>query len=233
MEPTKTVNARSRLLIGVSTAGMLIFAGLYLLSPKAATHTQTITGAVIDDPMKTVTKEAVREVPKVVERIVTVPADIPADYVLAMRWYRTMTNASGVQQDEVLFSMKDVCTLCVIDDTAKQVVTTDEVKAKWELTLRHNNVPINPHSEHVVVLSIDSFLTDNQQLFDYSLHAYVQENIWVFRGGDCHTATAVIWDKSAFGVDKKTKANEALLKQVEQIAELFANDYLSANPKPQ
>ena len=46
------------------------------------------------------TNEVIKEVPKEIEKIVKVPADIPEDYVTAMNIYAKITNAAIIKDPE-------------------------------------------------------------------------------------------------------------------------------------
>jgi len=101
------------------------------------------------------------------------------------------------------------------------------------LVLRRNNVPIDPSSIDSVAVEIDGFFDDaTHLLLCFSITCDVEESQAVFRAGDCRFANVAIWRKEKFGTVGKAKANEALLRNAEQFAEMFANDFLSANPKP-
>jgi hypothetical protein len=101
------------------------------------------------------------------------------------------------------------------------------------IALRRNNVPIDPNSAEVVNLVIQGFFNNSsQQLLCYSITCNVDESQWVFRQRECHLATVRVWNKGGwFGYVGREKANEPLLNDVEKCAEIFANDFLSANPK--
>lgn len=233
MQNTNTSKAWS--LCAISTVGMLVFAGLYFSAPKTSSGgVQTVTQLVTNTVTKTVTNEVVKEVPKAVEKIVQVPADIPPEYVLARDVYRNMTNASFASLAQVLFKMDDVRVKCSLDDDVRKLLSEDEVKAKFELTLRRNNVPIQQDSKNTVSITLHGFLIDSiQGGFCFAITCHVFERQLVFRQGECHAAIVSVWDTGEpFGIVGKSQANETLLKAVEKRAEIFANAFLSANPKP-
>jgi hypothetical protein len=223
-------------LFAVSTIGMLIFAGLYLSTPKTTrtiqTRIQIVTNTVTSSVTNTLTNEVLKEVPKYVRNIVKVPAEIPPDYNYAMQLIQKMTNATYTPLEQVLFNMKDVRVFYTLDDAVKQVVSEDEVKAKFELTLRRNNVPLDPNSQNVLQLTINGFFDDNHVILNYAIECEVAESQFIFRNGDVHNAIVKVWVRGgSFGTVGRANANESLLKDVEKRAEMFANDFLSANPK--
>jgi len=235
MENPNSTASKAWFLFGISTGALLIFAGLYFFNPRTVAKVQTVPTLITNTVVTIETNEVVKEVPKEVEKIVNVPAEIPHDYVLAMKFYRRMTNAAYAGADEVLFKMKDVRINYELDDAIKQVVGEDEVKAKFELTLRRNNVPINANSSNVILVSLGGFFdSTTQNLLCYSLNCGVPEGQVIFRGGEFRTAILTIWRRGdSYGTVGRSKANEALLNEVEKEAEIFANDFLSANSKSQ
>lgn len=53
----------------------------------------------------------------------------------------------------------------------------------------------------------------------------------LFNGGQFHRATITVWEKSNLAFAGDRVANKATLDSVEKLSELFANAFLSANPK--
>jgi hypothetical protein len=128
--------------------------------------------------------------------------------------------------------MDDVKVIYSLDNAIKQTLLEDEVKAKYELTLRNNGVPINPDSRNTINVSLSGFYNDTGTLLCYALQIDVFESQLIFRNGEGRRGIIRVWSKgSSYGTVGKAKANEALLGTVVKSAEVFANDYLSANPK--
>jgi len=221
-------SSRAWVLFGISTIGMVIFAGLYISTPKSAVTTRTVTETVTTIVTNTVT----RDVPKEVEKTVTVQADIPDEYVIAKTLREKMMAATKVNADKILFGMKDVKVVYLMQDEIRKLISEDEIKAKFELTLRKNNVPINPDSLNVVTYSLNGFFVNNDSTLVYHLDCWVDEPQYVFRDTEWHRGYVITWSKgSSFGTVGKLRASDGLLGETEKKAEVFANDYLSANPK--
>jgi hypothetical protein len=224
------VPSRSRFLIPLvfTTLGMVVFAGLYFLTPSPQTKTTTVTQTVTT----TVTNTVFQEVPKEVEKIVNVPAEIPPEYQMAMNVYRNITNATFVSQDNALFNLSNVRVEYILSDDVKERVSEEEVKAKFELALRRNNVPIYANSTSLISVKINGLFNDETKvMLSYSVLCTLNETQWIFRSGQCHMAIVQTWSGGYTGFAGKLKANDQLLDAVEKEAEQFANDYLSANPK--
>lgn len=170
------------------------------------------------------------------EKILKVPAEIPQEYIQAAQVVSNFDNADFVKRDQVLFGMKDVNIQYTLGDDIKRVVSEDEVKSKFELTLRRNNVPLNPKSINTVWVTVDGFFGDataTQLILTHSISVDVSEIRTLIRFREMHKATIIVWHQNFFGMVGKANANKGLLDSVEKQAELFANDFLSANPKPQ
>jgi len=232
MENRKHSSSPVWILFGVSTTGMLIFAGLYFLNPKTHVKVETIQNTVTNTVVQTLTNEVVKEVPKIVEKTVTVPAEIPKIYLTAANIISNYANADFVKEDQVLFGMDDVQVVYALSDAVKEVVSEDEVRAKFELTLRRNNVPINPKSVNFVTVHVNGLWGANNTILSDNIDVSVYEVQHLARGGQLHRAFVNVWSQGYYGLFSKSYANKALLDKVEQEAELFANDYLSANSKP-
>ena len=221
----------------ITTVGMVVFAGLFFLSGNPKERQQTITQSsplvVTNNFTNTVTQEVIKEIPKEIEKIVKVPAEIPAEYYTAMNLYAKMTNATAVNKSGILFNIHSVCPIYFLSDDVKQFVSLEAVKAKFELAMRRNNVPLSDKSQNYVLLSINGYFTDSDKiLLLYTIESSVSERQWVFREGDCRMKDVTVWKTDgAYGSVGKNKANDFLLGLVEKQAEVFANDYLSANPK--
>lgn len=92
---------------------------------------------------------------------VPVPAAIPQNYIdgdMFLKWVRNVPIITS--DDQALFAMDDVKVLYILDNTIKQTVFEDDVKAKFELTLRKNGMPINPGSKNTVVVGLTGFYDD-------------------------------------------------------------------------
>jgi hypothetical protein len=164
---------------------------------------------------------------------VLVPAAIPQNYIdgdTFLKWVRNVPIITS--DDQSLFAMDDVKVLYDLNDTIKQTILEDDVKAKFELTLRNNGVPINPNSRNTIVVGLTGFYDETGMLLCYEYEVTVSESQLIFRNGEGRRGIVTVWQEGgSHGTVGKAKANDALLGVVEKSAEVFANDYLSANPK--
>ena len=231
MENPNTTAAKLWFLLGISTLGLLIFAGLYFFNPKTVTVIQTVPNNVTNVVVNTVTNEVIKEV----EKIVKVPAAIPEDYIRAKYTVSNFDNADPIIYGQPLFGMKDVQVIYTLSDIVKKVVSADEVKSKFELTLRRNNITINPNSSNQVVVNVGGFWgvpPISEAILTHDISVDVCEYQTLRRGEQIHKAFISVWHRNFYGFVGRDNANKYLLENVEKQAEIFANDFLSANPKP-
>jgi len=161
-----------------------------------------------------------------------ISSPIPTEYSSAYRIATNFAAATPVAHDKVLFQMKDIRTSFFLEDAVKQFVSEDEAKAKYELTLRRNGIAINSSSQNAITVTINGFVDDSGNVLIYNIQQAVIEQQWVVRREEFHTELVSVWEVgSEFGRVGKLKAEDAILDRVEKDAELFANDFLSANPK--
>jgi hypothetical protein len=173
----------------------------------------------------------VKEVPKEVEKIVRVPAAIPQEYIAAMQAVSNLVNCDFVKDNQVLFGIKDVQVICFLTDATKQCVSDDEVRTRFELTLRKNGVPVNPTSKNYVQVIVEGLWDNNRWSITFSVRVRVLETQTLIRGGEAHKASVTVWEKSSYGFAGSIVANSGLLHAVDEQGEIFANDFLAANPK--
>src|SRR5216683_1907702 len=85
METASSSSSKAWLSFGVSTVGMVIFASLYFLSPNRRSYERSAE----------------------VEKSIQATAGISEDYIRAMNLLKTVTNATYVTMEQVMFEMKD------------------------------------------------------------------------------------------------------------------------------
>ena len=140
----------------------------------------------------------------------------------------TITNA------QVLYKIGNVKMSYVLADDIKKVVTEEQVKAKFELVLRRNDIPIVTTDEKpsvVLQLLVNGFLNQSDILC-YKTQFRTIEFQPVYRQGEWRYALVTTWDDAGnLQTVEKSLAGDAILSQIEKGAEIFANDYLAANPK--
>ena len=199
--PTQTV--KTEIITNYST--------LYLTNVVVLTNTIIFTNAVVKDMPEWA---------------------IPKDYVNAQSLFEQMTNATLVSEAQSLFKMQAVHVDYGFSQTAKDALSTDTIKAKFELTLRNNGVPMNPNAQDTLLVEIDAFYDDDREnVLCFSIHYELSSLQWIERNGEWHRGIVTVWTKGSYGTVGKLKASDALEQTITKGAEVFANDYLNANPK--
>jgi hypothetical protein len=225
MENANSSLKKSKAISGISICAAILFAGLYFFNPKTVVKTE------VHSLTNTVTNDGIQEMPNEVEKTVKVAAEIPQEYIDGKALRDAMLNARVVKtDDQMLFGMKDVKVAFNISDDIKKVMSEDEIKAKYELILRRNNISVNSDSHNVILVDIEGFLNSPEQTtLVFDMDESVTDSQWVVRNLEWRSGFVKVWEKGSFGTVGKEKASEALLQKVEKLAEIFANDFLSAN----
>jgi hypothetical protein len=172
-------------------------------------------------------------VPKEVQKIVQVPADIPQNYIYGDIFLKSVRNAPITKSTgQNLFAMDDVKVMYILDDTIRRTLLEDDVKAKFELTLRNNGVPVSADSKNTITLSLTGFYDRTATLLCYALNVHLYESEIIIRNGELRKGVVGVWSTDGVhGIVGKEIATDPLLKTIVNSAEVFANAYLSANPK--
>lgn len=159
------------------------------------------------------------EVPKEVEKIVNVPVEIHIQGVMVR------SNAATVEQKQMMSGLKDVAIFYRLYNAATQATSADDVRAKFEQVLKNNNIPMDPNkSEKTVLVEVDGYW-DQPTTLTYNVEAQLVETRAI------PNLSEGSW--SYFGHVGKDNANKGVLNDIEKVAEMFANDFRSANSKDQ
>ena len=162
----------------------------------------------------------------------TPKGSIPEEFIRATNFVHMFAYAPRASESEALFNMKDVRVEVTLADRMKGVVTEDEIRTKFELALRRNGVPISTNSQSPVIIAIEGGPAEGTSFFYYSTQCVVFEDHTVFRGNALRLAKVRVWEEGYIGMAGTQKIQDGLFGAVVDLAERFANDYLSANPKP-
>lgn len=187
---------------------------------------------VVEKPVEIVKiKEVPRDVEKIVEQRVEVPAKIPEIYETALAFREKFLTAKLVLQKEALAGVESVSVAIDLADDVKKIVSESEIRTKFEITLRRSGVPINEKSRFTLAYTQDGFTKGNPTLA-YSITTALQEAVVGFRNGDPGLQRYIAtWTSVYYGTVGVSKAREALLSQAESAAEEFANEWLAMNLK--
>ncbi len=168
-------------------------------------------------------------VEKEVIKRVEVPAEIPAHYEKA--WEREIAESIALSADEkTCFSGLNSMEVSVImNEDAKDILSEQRAKDKFELTLRRYGVPLANSSNPYLLLSIEALWYEDKIVATYVLGVELREAIIFYRNNKPHRHFVTLWKDSSYGYAGKDVAREAFLRYIEEKAERVANLYLSAN----
>ena len=165
-----------------------------------------------------------REVVKKIE----VPAEIPAHYERA--WKRQIAELrADFADDKTCFSGLDSMEISVeMNEDAKDILSAQRAKDKFELTLRRYGVPLSDSSNPYLVLQVQATWDEDKALLFYA-RVSLMESLIFYRNNKPHRNFVNLWENSGYGYVGKDVAREAFLETIEEKAERVANLYLSAN----
>ena len=128
---------------------MVVFAGLYFFNPRTIPTTKVTT------TVNTVVTNTV------FQEVSTKPsAETLAQIDLGKRIYSALTNT--VHDAAVLFAIKGVKVKYNLSGMT-DVVSENDIKAKFELALRRNNVPIDPDATSFLIVSLNGMWVNNER----------------------------------------------------------------------
>lgn len=218
----------------VCLVGMVVFAILWLVGPKEIVREvekKTPFEVIVTNAITNIVEKPI-EVEKLVERRVEVPAQIPDDYLMAMKFARLFVSAPLATNDETLmWNIKAVNPSAYVNPAVQSVVSEDEIKTKFEITLRKYGIPISSDSRIWLRIAVEGLWDENTRItLTYSINTSLSEVVTVFRNDEAKRIVSDTWSSGSYGFAGRTVAKDAILKAVEAKAESFANKYLAANP---
>jgi hypothetical protein len=176
-------------------------------------------------------KEAVTEIEKPVEALKPwqqAATDFNARYQSA----RLVENPR-----DALYKLDSVAVLVSVSDDAKKVVSEDSVRTKFELILRKYGVKIDENAVASLEVTITGVWQEEgvrgQVIFPYSATVELFQIVVVDRKGDLRRVVARLWNEGlvAWRAGDRGQVESAILGNVEQLGEKFANAYLAAQAK--
>ena len=176
-------------------------------------------------------KEPVERIKEIVKEV-EVPAKLTAsqqdDIDLGAR-YRTAINLSDSKK--IFRNMGPVSVHVHINGAAKEVISAERLKNKFELILRKYSIPMKDTSLHFLWFDIESVSIANAQInmgLGYQSSISLYEAIVAERPANMYRVGATLWRDGATCVTSLKDAEGAILKEMEERAESFANAYLAA-----
>ena len=166
-----------------------------------------------------------REVVKRVE----MPAEIPAYYERAWERQVAESNADFAKEKTFFSGLAGMEVGFAMNEIAKDILSQQRAKDKFELTLRRHGVPLLDSSDHYILLRIEALWDEEKIFIIYSLGVSFNETITFYRNNRPYRKIVSLWEDSSYGYAGKDVAREAFLRSIEEKAERVANLYLSAD----
>ncbi|MXX37620.1 MAG: hypothetical protein F4Y91_05915 [Gemmatimonadetes bacterium] len=172
--------------------------------------------------------------------LVVTPSQASADSLSVLDWFvqgvveRSLAEIAAAYADEkICFSDIDSLNVSVLlNETAKQVLSEQRAKDKFQLTLRRYDVPLSDSTSSLLylVFSIEAVRDEKWWLTAYSVRASLYERLVLYRNEIPYKRLVELWHSGDFGFAGSDVIERALLESIEKNAERIANLYLSANP---
>ena len=168
-------------------------------------------------------------VEKEVIKRVEVPAKIPAHYEEA--WERQVAESIALIADEkTCFSgLNSMEVSVVMNEDAKDILSEQRAKDKFELTLRRYGVPLSNWSNPHLSLGIEALWNEEKRFVAFTINVSLKEPLIFYRNQKPYKRFIKPWEEIHYGYAGKDVARGAFLRYIEEKAERVANLYLSAN----
>lgn len=179
-------------------------------------------------------------VEKEVIKRVEVPAEIPAHYEEAWKIQVAESIAKFADEQTCFSDLKSLEVRVGMNEGAKDILSEQRAKDKFELTLRRYGVPLsdfsNPYNllsdfstNPYILLNIEALWNDYKTIATFNISVSLREPLIFYRGQKPYKHFVTLWGQYNYGSAGKRFAKEAFLELIEERAERVANLYLSAN----
>ena len=123
----------------VCLVGMVVFAVLWFKGPKEIfreVEKKTPVEVLVTNVVTNVVEKPI-QVEKLVEKRVEVPTPIPEDYLTAMKFVTIYLSAPLATNDEsMMWNLKSINPKAFVNPAVQSLISEDEIKTKFEITLR-------------------------------------------------------------------------------------------------
>ncbi len=225
------------LMTGCDRTGQKGETGSYFSGARVDTVTvrDTITlrdTIVVVDTMLVEKKIILRDttlVEKEIIKRVEVPAEIPTHYEEA--WERQVAESVALFADEkTCFSgLGSMAVSVVMNEDAKDILSEQRARDRFELTLRRYGVPLSNWSNPYLLLGIEVLWNEEKRIVAFIVKVSLEEPLIFYRNQKPYKRVIKPWEEMFYGYAGKDVAREGLLRYIEEHAERVANLYLSAN----
>lgn len=235
--PLFTLAVSLMLLTGCDRAGQKEGNGSWFSGSRVDTVTvrDTITlrdTIVVVDTMLVEKKIILRDtilVEKDVIKRVEVPAEIPAYYEKAWKRQVAESIAKSAEEKTCFSGLNSIEVRVGMNEDAKDILSEQRAKDKFELTLRRHGVPLSDFSSPFIFLNVEAVWNNDKIIAAYIISVSLVEPLIFSRNQKPYKRLIMLWEQSSYGLASKMIAKETFLESIEEKAERVANLYLSAN----
>ena len=168
-------------------------------------------------------------VEKEVIKRVEVPAEIPAHYEEAWKIQVAESIAKFADEQTCFSDLKSLEVRVGMNEGAKDILSEQRAKDKFELTLRRYGVPLSNWSNPHLLLGIEALWNEEKRFVAFTINVSLKEPLIFYRNQKPYTRFIKPWEEIVYGYAGKDVARESFLRYIEEQAERVANLYLSAN----
>lgn len=170
-------------------------------------------------------------VAKEVIKKIEVPAEIPVYYEEA--WKRQVAELrADFADDKTCFSGIDSIKVVVgMNEDAKDILSEQRAKDKFELMLRRYGVPLSDSSNppYLLLINFEALWNKDKTLAVYIVELSLGQSLIFYRNNTPYRRVVRLWSNLSYGYAGSKVVRQGALEAIEEKAERVANLYLSAN----
>ena len=166
---------------------------------------------------------------KEVEKRVEVPAEIPEHYERAWKILSAELSAEFADEIGCFAGVGSLSVAVTLNEHAKDILSEQRARDKFELTLRRHGVPLTAGSNPYLSLYVEALWDRDKNLAAVAFGTALMEPIVYYRGDTPRRRFVALWEDRSFGYLGRKVGRASMLDYIEEKAERVANLYLSAN----
>ncbi len=212
------------------TIAALVFASLWLherwKGPKEVVREVPRTVEVI----KTVPMERIREVTREVTK--EVPVEMTEEQLTALNVGSNYLCAPYLPSMEAsLYDLESVNVKVNLNPALEEVIGAELVKTAFNTVLKTGNIQVDEQSPYLLGINCSGAWDAEQTNLTYALHVELYDSVTLERKGELRRTDAIVWVRDTMDTTTKENARENILSRLATIGRLFAANFI-AGVKP-
>lgn len=212
------------------TIAALVFASLWLherwKDPKEVVREVPRTVEVI----KTVPMERIREVTREVTK--EVPVELTEEQLTALNLGSNYLCAPYLPSMEAsLYDLESVNVKVNLNPALEEVIGAGLVKTAFDTVLKTGNIQVDEQSPYLLGINCSGSWDAEQTNLTYALHVELYDSVTLERKGELRRTDAIVWVRDIMDTTAKENARENILSRLSTIGRLFAANFI-AGVKP-